>query len=226
MEYESLLFISQLNWAWACTDTRNQTQGELPGFTRKISSVCILHHISLSKQPDTQTVIPTSDTGKINFKKLSDQLKSHTVISWRRENSTPALPAQVLDPYRATSQSVSLAPEWQIACADTQAILLGATRMSLEGNVWRKTHQHQRANTKSHSAVHLQRQRESCAAIGQGGKLSLQVNTFRTSHACDYSGCPAAQWSVATQQALSVRITRKMVGKCWVLICLSAVIIS
>lgn len=69
MEYESLLFISQLNWACACTDTRNQTQGEPSGFTSKLSSVCILYHISLSKQPDTQTVIPTSDTGKINFKK-------------------------------------------------------------------------------------------------------------------------------------------------------------
>lgn len=182
---------------------------EPSGFPSKLSSMCILHYISLSKQPDMQTVIPASDTGKINFKKAK-WLRSHTVIYWRRENSTPALPAQLLDPDRATSQSVSSAPEWDRAWRVT----------------WRKTHQYQRANTKSHSAVHLQRQRENCAAIGQGSKLSLQVNTVRTSHACDYSWCPGVQWNVPTQQTLSVRITRKMVGKCWMLICLTAAIIS
>lgn len=88
-EYESLLFISRLNWAWACTDTRNQTQGELLGFTRKISSVCILHHISLSKQPDTQTVIPTSDTGKINFKKAKwPTQKSYSYLLEKRKLNT------------------------------------------------------------------------------------------------------------------------------------------
>lgn len=89
MEYKSLLFISQLNWASACTDTRNQTQGEPSGFPSKLSSVCILHYISLSKQPDMQTVIPTSDTGKINFKKAKwPTQKSYSYLLEKRKLNT------------------------------------------------------------------------------------------------------------------------------------------
>lgn len=102
------------------------------------------------------------------------------------ENSTPALPAQLLDPYRATSQSVSLAPEWERACTDTHAILLGAARMSLEGNVKENTPIPKGKYIISLSSAFTEVERKLCYHR-PGSKLSLQVNTVRTSHACDYS---------------------------------------